>query len=305
VFLAVAAIPFAPGSRVRPHERTHAGPKEDRRRLTLATGCNLSPVFLLAPDDGGALAAELASITAEAPWAVAEALGGTHEVWIVPGPRALRVATLASDAPVYIADGHHRFETAVRFRDEAPKAWKQGAQRTLAHVVSFRDPGLRILPTHRIVEGRALERAAVLQAANPVFARALPEQRPSLTVVFADGTEAPMLLRPEADLSSVAELPQHPAVRGLPVAQTDAVFLNTVLRGLIGRAPSLRYTPSEAEARKAVAEGRAALAVLVPPTTLEEVRAVSDAGEFMPPKSTYFAPKVPTGVAMRLFEGEV
>jgi hypothetical protein len=114
-----------------------------------------------------------------------------------------------------------------------------------------------------------------------------------------------MLLRPEADLSSVAELPQHPAVRGLPVAQTDAVFLNTVLRGLIGRAPSLRYTPSEAEARKAVAEGRAALAVLVPPTTLEEVRAVSDAGEFMPPKSTYFAPKVPTGVAMRLFEGEV
>jgi uncharacterized protein (DUF1015 family) len=304
VFLAVAAVHFAPGSRVRPHERTHSGPKEDRRRLTRATGCNLSPIFLLVPDSRGDLAGSLAEITAAAPWAAVEALGARQEVWLVPGQRGLRLAMLASDAQAYIADGHHRYETAALFKEEAPKPWRQGAQRTLAHVVSFQDSGLTILPTHRIIEGRALDRSAILKAANPYFARALPGQRPALTTIFADGTEAAMVLRPEADLTAASELSPHPAVRALAVAQTDAVFLKLVVGSVIGRAPSVKYTPDEGDARSAVSEGRAALALLVPPTTLDEVKAVSDAGEYMPPKSTFFAPKVPTGVVMRLLEGE-
>lgn len=302
IFLAVAALPFAPGGKVRPHERTHAGPKEDRRRLTMATGCNLSPIFLLSPDSRGDLAATLELITAEQPWAKAEAIGGTHEVWLVKGPMARRAATLASDEPVYIADGHHRYETAVLYRDKAPKAWKYGAQRTLAHVVSFQDPGLEILATHRIVEGQALSREAVLKAASPWFGRALQGQTPTLTAVFADGSEAAMVLRPDADLSQATDLAPQPPARELAVAITDAVFLKVVVGGLIGREPKLRYTPSAAEARGAAS--RAALSVLVPPTELEEVRAVSDAGQIMPPKSTFFVPKVPTGVVMRLFEGE-
>ena len=304
VFLAVGAVPFGPGGRVRPHEHTHAGPKEDRRRLTLATGANLSPIFLLVPDSQGQLASRLAEITAEKPWASVEALGGRQEVWMAKGSQGLRLAMLASDAQAYIADGHHRYETAVMLKEEVPGPWRAGAQRTLAHVVSFQDPGLAILPTHRIVEGKALERSMVLRVANTYFARALPGQRPAFTVLFADGSEAAMSLRPDADLSKATELAEHPAVRGLPVALTDQVFLKLVVEHLIGRAPSLKYTPDEAAARAAVAEHRAALTVLVPPTTLEEVRAVSDAGEFMPPKSTFFAPKVPTGVVMRLFEGE-
>ena len=135
VFLAVAALPFTKGGRVRPHERTHAGPKEDRRKLTLATGANLSPIFLLAPDSRGDIASTLDKITAGTPWATAEALGGTHEVWIVTGPMSLRLATLASDEPVYIADGHHRYETAVYLQEDRslPKQWTAGARRTLAH----------------------------------------------------------------------------------------------------------------------------------------------------------------------------
>jgi uncharacterized protein (DUF1015 family) len=304
VFLAVGTVPFAPGGRVRPHERTHAGPKEDRRRLTLATGANLSPVFLLVPDSQGQLAARLTDITAEQPWASVEALGGRHEVWIAKGSAGLRLAMLASDAQAYIADGHHRYETAVMLKNEVPGPWRAGAQRTLAHVVSFQDPGLAILPTHRVVEGRALERSMILRVANTYFARALPDQRPAFTVAFADGSEAPMTLRPDADLSKATELPAHPAVRALPVALTDQVFLKLVVEHLIGRPPSLKYTPDAVEAREAVRGGRAALTILVPPTTLEEVRAVSDAGQVMPPKSTFFAPKVPTGVVLRLFEGE-
>jgi uncharacterized protein (DUF1015 family) len=244
-------------------------------------------------------------VTGEEPWATAEALGARHEVWLVGGRQALRIATLASDEAAYIADGHHRYETAVRIKEEASSRWKLGAQRTLAHLVSFNDPGLEILPTHRLVEGRPLERAAVLKAATPFFARALPDQTPMFRVVFADGSEAAMTPRPEADLSLAQGLPPQPPARNLPVAVTDAVFVGVVLESLTGAAPKLRYTPSEREAREAVTRGKTALAVLVPPPTLDEVRAVSDAGQYLPPKSTFFAPKVPTGVVLRLLEGEL
>ena len=307
-FFAVAAVPFAPGSRVRPHERTHAGPKEDRRKLMLATGANTSPVFLLAPDARGDIASTLAKVTAEKPWASVNALDGHHEVWIVKGPIALRLATLASDEKTYIADGHHRYETAVYLKEdrELNSRWVPGAQRTLAHLVSFKDPGLAILPTHRIVEGKRLDRGDVLKAATPWFGRALPDQRPDVTVVFQDGSEAAMALRPEADLSEATELAQHPSVRTLPVSIADNVFIKLVVEKLLGKPAVLRYTPDESEARDQAAKNpKVALSVLLPPTKLEEVQAVSDAGEFMPPKSTYFAPKVPTGVVLRLFEGEL
>ncbi len=304
VFLAVAALPFAPGSYVRPHERTHAGPKEDRRRLTLATGCNLSPVFLLTPDSRGDLATALAESARARPWAVADVDGAVHEVWLLAEPAARRLADLASDEPAYIADGHHRYETAVFVSEEIQGPWKAGAQRTLAHVVSFQDPGLEILPTHRLVQGRMLERHEVLQAANPLFARALPGQQPHLTVAFADGGEAPMVLREGADTTRARDLPAQEVLRSLAVAICDYLFVRVVLAGLLGGPPPLEYTPLASEARAAVAARRAGLAVLLPPTRLAEVRAVSDAGLFMPPKSTFFAPKVPTGVVMRTFEPE-
>jgi uncharacterized protein (DUF1015 family) len=304
-FLAVACIPFAPGSRVRPHEKTHAGPKEDRRRLMLATGANISPIFLLTPDSLGGLARQLGEVTAEPPWAACEALDGKHEAWVVKGARALRIATIAGDEPVYIADGHHRYETAVLFKEEAPRQWRNGAERTLAHVVSFKDPGLEILPTHRLVDGKPVERKHVLQWANPYFARALPDQTPHLTCLFADGSEAAMVLREGADLSAAGDLPQHQAVRSLAVTIADSVFIRVVMKTLLGREPVYRYSASALEARESVRKGRCAVAVLLPPTRLDEVKAASDAGQVMPPKSTYFAPKVPTGVVMRVLEGEM
>ena len=305
VYLAVAALPFTTGGRVRPHEHTHAGPKEDRRRLTIATGANLSPIFLLAPDTHGSLANNLQQITTDKPWASFEALGGRHDMWIVTGQLALRLAMLASDSQVYIADGHHRYETAVYLREDRDlhQRFRQGAERTLAHVVSFKDPGLAILPTHRIIEGMPLERAMVIKSANAYFQRTQPGETSHFTAVFADGSEAAMTLRPGADLSEF-EIPAHPSVRSLAVAIADQVFIRGIVEKLFGRAVKLRYTSVEQEARAAVLTGNEALAVILPPTKLEEVRAVSDAGEFMPPKSTYFAPKVPTGVVMRLLEGD-
>lgn len=298
VFLAVAAEPFARG-RVRPHERTHAGPKEDRRRLTHATGCNLSPVFLLAPDSSGALAHALHEVARGEPWARCSALGSEHTVWLVAGEAARRIAEVAGAEPVYVADGHHRFETAVRFREEAPDPWRAGASRTLCHVVSFRDPGLEILPTHRLVGGAPLAPAAFLEAAAPYFAEAPPGADWVMVGVFADGTEVRLGVRAGADLSAARDLPRHPAVRALAVTMADGLAVGVVVASLLGRAPELRYTPDAAEAREAARNGTCALALLLPATRLEDVRRVADAGQIMPPKSTFFAPKVPTGVVLR------
>jgi len=302
-FLALSAEPFSAG-RVLPHEKTHAGPKEDRRRLMHATGCNLSPVFVLAPDVSGELESLLAEIGRMAPWATCEAIGATQEVWIVGGARAERIANVAGEAPVYIADGHHRFETSVLFRDEAPSAWRRGAARTLAHVVSFQDPGLAILPTHRIVHGAPLSREAFLAAAHPYFTLAPDAGEATLTVLFADCAEVPLRLRPGADLSGLRDLPAHPAVRDLAVTLSDVLVIRGIAAKLMRGAPALGYTADAAEARAAACGAECAFAVLLPPTRMEEVRRVADAGQVMPQKSTFFAPKIPTGVVIRRFDGE-
>ena len=304
VFLAVAAEPFARG-RVLPHERTHAGPKEDRRRLTHATGCNLSPVFLLAPDSSGAMAEALAESTAREPWTSCTSLGSQHEVWIASGQAARRIAEAAGREAVYVADGHHRFETAVLFRDEAPERWRDGAARTLSHVVSFRDPGLEILPTHRLVVGTPVAAEVFRVAAAPYFSEAPRGGKPVLTAAFTGGAELPLVVRPDADLSAAHDLPAHPAVRSLAVAIADAVAVGVVGTSLLGHVPELRYTPDAAEAHEAARTGRCAFALLLPPTRLDEVRRVADAGQIMPPKSTFFAPKVPTGVVIRPLDASV
>jgi uncharacterized protein (DUF1015 family) len=302
VFLALAAEPFSRG-RVKPHEQTHKGPKEDRRRLTHATASNLSPIFVLAPDEDGRLAAQLAEVTSVPPWARAEAIGATHEVWLVSGARGKAIAGTAGAKPVYIADGHHRYETAVTIRGEAPDIWTAGARRTLSHVVSFKDPGLEILPTHRLVVGSPLGRERVLEAAAR-FYEPCHAARASLTLVFDDGGEAPVALKESAPLAAVSDLPKHAAVRSLKVAQCDAIMVATVAAQLLGRKPELRYTAVAAEARAGATAPDVAFGILLPATKLDEVKAVSDAGQIMPPKSTYFAPKVPTGVVLRPLEGE-
>ena len=301
-FLALSAEPFAAG-RVLPHEKTHAGPKEDRRRLMHATGSNLSSVFVLAPDDSGTLASLLAGVGRSTPWARCEAIGASHEAWIVEGVVAERIAQAAGNSTVYIADGHHRFETSVLFRDEAPAEWKAGAARTLAHVVSFQDTGLAILPTHRIVQGAPLSREAFLAAAQPYFAPA-EKAKATLTVIFADRVELPLVLRADADLTQVKDLPQHPAVRELAVAIADTVAIRTVGAGLMRGAPVLSYTADEDEAKAAACGAECAFVVVLPPTRLDQVRRVADAGQVMPQKSTFFAPKIPTGVVIRPFAGE-
>ncbi len=235
----IEATPYEAGQ-VLPHERTHAGPKEDRLRLLRATRAQLEPIFLLYDADPPIVR------PAESPTLDVEEGGVRTRVWRVSGGEELAI-----ESPFLIADGHHRYETAVAFRAEDPRA-----THTFAILVSARSPGLEIFPTHRIV-----------QSVGPVAG----------TEVAAPG-EGVTLYR---------------AGRYMRV-DTDDDFGPRVVESL---APEgVTYTAHADEAIAAVDRGAAAAAFLLQPVTVDQVASFASAGETMPQKSTFFYPKLTSGL---------
>src|SRR3954452_12259678 len=163
-FARVKVEDYGPG-RIRPHERTHPGPKEDRLRLTRATQANLSPIFSLYDDPSGAAWGAIAPHIEGAAWGeVAEADGTVHRLWRVADPAALEAVRAAlEDVELLIADGHHRYETARVFARE-PGA-PAGADHVLMCLVALQDPGLTVFPTHRLVKDLDADRRRALQEA--------------------------------------------------------------------------------------------------------------------------------------------
>jgi uncharacterized protein (DUF1015 family) len=307
VFVALAAEGYEP-RRVRPHERTHAGPKADRLALLRATRTNLESIFLLAPDRDRALEQALADVATRSPDAIADLDGVGIRFWVVRGESLSRFPLPAS--PLYIADGHHRYETACAYARE-----NLAADRVLAFVVSARDPGLVVLPTHRLIYGagrRADAMVATWRArfdvtrvpagVDPVaHLAALGRDRTACLVASPDGSVLALALKPDARLEDVTDLGASAAVRALDVARVEALVVKPILHA-DASTPTLRYTADAAEALTSVRQGASA-AVLLNPTRVEQVFAVADAGDVMPPKSTYFAPKVPSGLVLRPCEG--
>jgi uncharacterized protein (DUF1015 family) len=304
----LAAVGLEPYERrvVRPHERTHAGPREDRLRLTRAVRANLSPVFGLYPDPGQAAWAALAP---EGPPAaeLADHDGTVHRVWRVTDPAAhARVAEALRDRWILIADGHHRYETALAYREErrasaagngdAGAAWAP-YDRVLMGLTALDDPGLVVLPTHRVLarwaEGAeaafASRRVDGLGALRAVLAE-VPEDANALGLVLPDGmrllTGAPGVGATPAERLDVAALEREILIPGLGADQAALAAGGT-----------LSYTKDAAEAARLVARGEAAAAVVLRPIPKAAVAAVAEAGETMPQKSTYFFPKLLTGVA--------
>jgi uncharacterized protein (DUF1015 family) len=308
MFAAVRAEPFAT-QRIRPHEQTHSGPKADRLALLQATAANLESIFLLAPDGEGRLVQALARATSRAPAARAELDGVAMRLWPVTGDHAADLSRLAGSAQLYIADGHHRYETAVAYAREQGSG--TGADRVLAFIVSARDPGLTILPTHRIIFGAGREAAGLLDGWRRWFdvGRIAPcmdrverlaelgRQGTACIVAFPEAYDVSLVLKPTVSLDGVPGL-GTPAIRALDVARIETLVVQYIL-GAGKATPSLTYTPDPRAAFEAVRAGGAAAAVLLNPTKVEDVFAVADAGEVMPPKSTYFVPKVPSGLVLR------
>jgi uncharacterized protein (DUF1015 family) len=308
MFAAVAAEPYEK-RRIRPHERTHRGPKVDRLELLRATRTNLESIFLLAPDRDEVLATGLRAVTdgGRQADAVAELDGVQARLWVVSGNEAATLAR-AAGAPLYIADGHHRYETAVAYARE-----NRAAGRLLAFVVSARDPGLVVLPTHRVIYGtdrdvssleagwrRYFDISTIPAEADRVQLLAEAGRERTACIVARDTGAADLLLqlRRDADLQDMPELGRTEAVRSLDVAVVERLVVQEILAA--GKStPTLTYTPDPTPALEVAHRGKAVAAILLNPTRIDQVFAVADASDAMPPKSTYFVPKVPSGLVLR------
>jgi uncharacterized protein (DUF1015 family) len=286
---ALSVEPFALG-RVKPHERTHRGPKEDRLALLKATRTMCEALLVLAPDPGGDLAASLEAATAEPPFVEVGFQKGVLRLWRTVGDAAAGLCRQAAADALYIADGHHRYETALAFKEECP-----AADRTLALIVSIRDPGLLLLPTHRLVYGARVDWEAIQQVLAQWFRIAPLEtfSRGAELVLTLPGPRLFELCRLESEPEEIREF--HPAVRQLTVAWADGLVLPLLLRSGGGK---VVYTSRAEEVVDQLATGQAAAGLLLSPPTVEQVLAVADAKAAMPQKSTYFFPKVPSGLVM-------
>lgn len=317
MFFARLRIEAFGSGKVYPHERTFGGPKEDRLCLTRATRANLSPIFGLYPDAENAVARRLERALPGRPLAVGTLDGVENRLWAVTDGATLNeVARLMADKAVYIADGHHRYGTAALYRDwlveqHGPLPENHPANFVLCVFCALEDPGLLILPTHRVLPGvrvpagllRADDRLEVapLEApsAEAVPAALAPFGRQALGV-YAAGATGFLMVRPRAaDLLAAFEPDRAPPWRALGLAFLHAYLLERVVAPALcgGRAPEVVYHKSAAAAVDE-ANATGGTAFLMQATTMQELRAVCEAGEIMPQKSTYFYPKLASGLVI-------
>jgi len=298
-----------PGTRrILPHEQTRKGPREDRWRVLLATRANFSPIFLMFPDEGGAFASLAAAAMAARPESAFTDDGSVaHRLWRISDRSTVAAFTEALGRPkAYIADGHHRYATALRYRDEQGPdgAW------TLGYFTPLEAPGLVVLPYHRILDqGPSLTKAR--QALEGRFrlsatadTREAAREAGESTAPYAFGLAEPGAGGLVAEALPAAEelLPRDapPSLRAL-----DTYFLHQgVLPRLLGVGDSaVRYVHSLSEAEEAVAARQCHLAVLMRATPPRQIVDVAEAGESMPAKSTFFHPKLPSGLVIHPLAG--
>ena len=274
---------------VRPHERTLPGPKADRLAILRATGANLSPIFGLYARPGepvralvGALGEPVVDVN---DW---------HQLWRLTDPAVIaRIEAALAPETIIIADGHHRYETALQYRDE--QRGNEAAAYVLAYLANMEEEGVVILPTHRLVRGplpaRLEERLRETFEVEP-----LPATRRRAGEIDCVLPDRRLRLRPRpAALARLAALPA--VLRTLDVELLHRAILAPIL-GV--DAAVLEFTHDDHEAADAVAAGHAAAAFLLNPPSIAAVRAVCLAGELMPEKSTYFYPKLATGLVLSL-----
>jgi uncharacterized protein (DUF1015 family) len=315
-FCKVRLSDYGPGQ-VRPHERTHPAAKEDRLRLMRATHANLSPIFSLYGDPAGEAWSALEPATAHEPWGVVtDDEGTTHRLWRVGDQAAIaRAQQVLAGVELLIADGHHRYETARTYADEIGG---EGEHRyVLMCLVSMSDPGLAIFPTHRLVGGLdeerrrrlddALERGFQLSEAPPD--RLVPEagngELPTFGVLERDGARSLRARLASAEIADRALAGHSDSYRRLDTAVLEKLLLEDAL-GLseddISHQRGLGYARDLDQARALLSEGDYELAFLLRPTPVEQVQAIAAAGETMPPKSTYFYPKLLSGLLFNPLE---
>ncbi|QEL15263.1 DUF1015 domain-containing protein [Limnoglobus roseus] len=316
-FARVRLEPFGEG-KIYPHEQTMSGPKADRLNLYRATNFNLSPVFGLYPDDDGEVFAKLEPLIRKSPPRVAtDHLGVVNRLWVVTDQATIsQVIGLMGPKSVFIADGHHRYETGVKYLEEQRAAGQVPDDEAapnfcLMMLVGMSDPGLIILPTHRLVSGlppitsdRLQELLKDLFTIDHVGDDAtaawehVQMDGSQLCLGFgtvADGKWVVAKLRDPAAMDGVAP-DQSAEWRGLGVSILHKLVLDRIIKDAVGGEAKCQYVHLLKEVTDAVAAKSCQLACLVPPAEMEHVESIAGNLEKMPPKSTYFYPKLLTGL---------
>ena len=305
--------PFGSG-RIFPHEQTIAAPKADRFELLRATAMNLSPIFGLYPDAANEVGAALdAGVGRSLPLEATDLLGVVHRLWPLHDQHTISVVSgLISPQPIFLADGHHRYETALRYLDERREAGEvhdadSAPNFVLMHLVGMSDPGLVILPTHRLLSGfDGLTADRLAEILSPHFdVERTDSAKDTWETIQMDGGQSVLGFRTSEGVWQLARLRDKSAMAR--VAPTHSAtwhdlavdVLHALVLPLLGGEPKCEYVHQLRE----VEESAAPLAVLVPPATMEHVAEIAAGGETMPAKSTYFYPKLLSGLVFNPLRG--
>ncbi|MCG3125642.1 MAG: hypothetical protein CHACPFDD_00467 [Phycisphaerae bacterium] len=319
-FAALRLTPFGDGD-VYPHEQTFGGPKEDRLCLMRATAAQLSPIFGLYEDDRNEIAARLGSSLAPTPAAIGTMDGVENRIWAVSDVATVRdVSEMMRSRPIYIADGHHRYGTAMMYRDELRMTRdvpdSHPANYVLCACCAMGDPGLQILPTHRVLDVAVPPTELARDPELKVTALPISRAADVATALAALGPQA-MALYDGASRGYHVVTPRNPDIlaklspekgdawRKLALAFLHVYLLDRVVQPRFngGSPPHIEYIKS-AEDAVAQAQRERSAAFLMQATTMAELRAVCKAGDLMPQKSTFFFPKLASGLVVHSLDGK-
>lgn len=311
---------------VLPHERTLSGPKADRLKLMRATRAHFSQIFGLYSDPGRATDRVFAGVEAGPPDLEGRTNDGvSHRVWRLTDPEAQRaLSAYMADQKIYIADGHHRYETmltlAAELRPQAASS-RAASEYGVMFFCNMDDPGLVVLPTHRVLHGLPhFDRQAVVRAAAASFEieeapiseigtireklAAMAKERPSfamLTPGAGSGSVAYLRLRTDFDRQKVPALAASPVLADLDVTLLHSVLFEVILgvsREAQEKQTHLRYIKDWNQALVELRAPDVQAVFLMNPTRVGQVKAVADVGQVMPQKSTFFYPKIASGIVI-------
>lgn len=309
---------------VLPHERTMSKPKSDRLNIIRATATNLSPIMSMYDDPQGRIRRLLSSYVEQAEVQFSDEADEMHILHPVQDPQQIElIRDFFSERQLYIADGHHRYETALNYRNEILEQRKQlhpddAANFVMMALIDLDDPGMVVEPTHRVLFNLAPEILNTLvpeRFADYFTVQQLPEQMQAkelLQKLEQAGNDTPsfiihtaannlLLSLNAAGKEQMAKSQHSEAWNGLDVAVAHTL----VLEALLGVTPAditagthLRYIHEAQDALNEVSQGTAQVALLLNATRVRQICEVSDADDLMPQKSTYFYPKLITGLVM-------
>lgn len=308
---------------ILPHEETLSKAKEDRFNLMKATGCNFSQIYSLYNDSEHIITKKLDELSVNEPVSeLTDSEGVTHRLWISSDPADTSfIAKQFADKKLYIADGHHRYETALNYRNYCRENGTANGSEdyVMMMLVDMEHEGLVVLPTHRLVRGLDGFNADLLLEKSSEYFELIPEKDISsadkqLRALYDEGKKAfafysggndyTILVLKDTDVLTQLLPEKSPAYRGLDVTVLHTLVLERLLgidKENMARQINLTYVKQLDEAVSSVNNGESQCAFILNPTRVTEIRDVAAAGEKMPQKSTYFYPKLITGLVMNIF----